>query len=213
MPIQQEIILRHKSSGHVRFQIPERLCSDEVARLVSDEISQFSGVYRVNLFRNKQKLAIRFVEENITLTELVQQLIVLLTGLEKKGFFNPKSAASKSSPLSSANLASNFKQNIKLPDWKSTRWAKDKYTETKETAQALGILAKFGLKKKPEILTHPEQTLITFFNDVLVLFLIKSHWKLITKKWILQPMKYRYQWITIFYLMYLLIRSKNQKSK
>jgi len=204
MSIQQEIILRYKSSGHVRFQIPERLCSDEVASFVSDAITELDGVYRVNLFRNKHKLAIRFVEENLPFEDLVKQLISLLSDLEKKGFFKAKPDSIKSS---------SFTESIKLPNWKGARWAKDKYTETKETAQAISVLAKLGLKKKPEILANPEKTLITFFNDVLVLFLIKTHWKLITKKWILAPMKYRYQWLTIFYLMFLFIRSKNTKNK
>ncbi|OQK15933.1 hypothetical protein AU255_17285 [Methyloprofundus sedimenti] len=204
MSIQKEIILRYKSSGHVRFQIPERLCSDEVASFVSDAIRDFEGVYRVNLFSNKRKLSIRFTEESVSLQELAKQLIELLTDLENKGFFNAKPDTVTSS---------RFTKNLKMPNWKGTRWAKEKYTETKETAQAISILAKLGLKKKPEILANPEKTLITFFNDVLVLFLIKIHWKLITKKWILEPLKYRYQWLTIFYLMFLFIRSKTTKSK
>ncbi|RLA21085.1 MAG: hypothetical protein DRQ62_09820 [Gammaproteobacteria bacterium] len=204
MPIQQEIILRYKSSGHVRFQIPERLCSDEVASFVSDAISEFNGVYRVNLFRNKQKLSIRFTEESLSFQDLVQQLIALLTDQEKKGFFKAKPSTIK---------PGSFKDSFRLPNWKGTHWAKEKYTETKETAQAIGVLAKFGLKKKPEILTSPEKILITFFNDILVLFLIKIHWKLITKKWLLAPIKYRYQWLTIFYLMFLFIRSKTTKNK
>lgn len=203
MPIQQDIILRYKSSGHVRFQIPEYLCSDAVAPYISDAIHQFEGVYRVNLFRNKKKLAIRFVEESISFHELSKQLLTLLIGLEKKGFFKEKTASGKT--------ASGLKN--KLSSWKGTHWAKEKYTETKETAQAISILTKLGLKKKPEIFANPEKTLITFFNDVLVLFLIKTHWKLISKKWLLEPLKYRYQWLTIFYLMYLFIRSKTIKNK
>ena len=202
MSIQQEIILRHKSSGHVRFQIPECLCNPEVAPTVSGAIANINGVYRVNLFRNKKKLSIRYVEESLSFSELAEQLISLLSELESKDIFKEK-------PLKVHNL----KASIKLSDWKGINWAKDKYTETKETAQAIGILTKFGLKKKPEILANPEKTLITFFNDVLVLFLIKTHWKLITKKWILSPMKYRYQWIAIFYLMYLFIRSKTTKNQ
>ena len=204
MSIQQEIILRYKSSGHVRFQIPEYLCSNEVAPFISDAIMNIEGVYRVNLFRNKKKLSIRFIEEQLSFQELAQQLITLLTNLDKEGFLK-----AKSSPVKTRDI----KGSLKLSDWKGMSWAKDKYTETKETAQAISILTKFGLKKKPEILANPEKTLITFFNDVLVLFLIKTHWKLITKKWLLSPMKYRYQWITIFYLMYLFIRSKTNKSK
>jgi len=204
MSIQQEIILRYRSSGHVRFQIPERLCSNEVAPFISDTIENIDGVYRVNLFRNKKKLSIRFVEEAISFEELAKQLTTLLSDLDKKEFLKIKA-----NPIKVRDI----KGSLKISDWKGVNWAKDKYTETKETAQAIGILTKFGLKKKPEILVNPEKTLITFFNDVLVLFLIKIHWKLITKKWLLSPMKYRYQWITIFYLMYLFIRSKTNKNK
>ena len=204
MSIQQEIILRHKSFGHVRFQIPECICSPDAATITSDAIANIDGVYRVNLFRNKKKLSIRYVEENLSFSELAEQLMTLLSELEDKGIFKKQA--------SSTNV-SDIKASLKLSDWKSINWAKDKYTETKETAQAIGILTKFGLKKKPEILENPEKTLITFFNDVLVLFLIKTHWKLITKKWILSPMKYRYQWVTIFYLMYLFIRSKTTKNQ
>lgn len=199
MSIQKEIILRYKSSGHVRFQIPERLCSPEIATFVSDAIHQIDGVYQVNLYRNKKKLAIRFTDEILSFKDLTQQLLALLTDLENKGFFIPKAKPAKTSLIKST-----------FSDWKGTRWAKDKYTETKETAQAIGILTKLGLKKKPEILTNPEKTLINFFNDVLILFLVKTHWKLITKKWLLEPLKYRYQWLTVFYLMYLFIRSKNK---
>ncbi len=202
MSIQQEIILRYRSSGHVRFQIPERLCNKEIATFVSDAILQFEGVYRVNLFRNKKKLAIRFVEETLSIHQLSKQLLHLFIELEEKSYL-----ISKSQPKTSEIIKN------KLAEWKPSRWAKDKYTETKETAQAFGILAKFGLKKKPEILKNPEKMLITFFNDVLVLFLIKTHWKLISKKWLLAPLKYRYQWLTIFYLMYLFIRSKSDNHK
>lgn len=200
MPIQQDIILRYRASGHVRFQIPECLCSTEAAPIISEAIERIEGVYRVNLFRNKKKLAIRFVKEITSFQSLAQQLFALITDFENKGFFEPK-AISKTTPI---------KDKLNFSRWKGTRWAKGKYTETKETAQALGILAKLGMKKKPEIFVNTEKTLITFFNDVLILFLIKTHWTLITKKWLLSPLKYRYQWLTILYLMYLFIRSKSK---
>ncbi len=204
MSIQQEILLRYKSTGHVRFQIPSRLCSDAVASAITKAIENIDGVYRVNLFRHKKKLSIRFIEENLPYIELIRQLIDIITDIENKGFFKEKPVAVKTSSL---------KKSLKLPDWKGVNWAKEKYTETRETAQAIGILTKLGLKKKPEIIASTEKNLVTFFNDVLVLFLIKVHWKLITKKWIVEPMKYRYQWITVFYLMYLFIRSKTNKNK
>ena len=202
MSIQQEIILRYNASGHVRLQIPKCLCHEEAANFFNDALLQINGVYRVNLFRNKQKLSIRFIAETLDFNDLIAQLFSLVTTAEEQGLLKEKPEPNKTATL--------IKQS--LSNWKGTRWAKDKYTETKETAQAVSILAKFGLKKK-DILDNPEKYLITFFNDILLLFLIKTHWKLITKKWLLAPLKYRYNWLATFYLMYLFIRAKTIKSK
>ena len=199
MSISKEIILRHHSAGHVRLQIPQRLCSNEVAQFISEAIGKITGVYRVNVFKKQQKLAIRFVDEGLSFSELMQQLLDLLVESENKGLFIEKQVIVK------AGLKS------KLTDLTGISWVKKKYVAGKETVQAVGILAKLGFKKKPELFTHPEKTLTTFFNDILVLFLIKTHWKLITKKWLLAPLTYRYNWMAVFYLMYLFIRSKSKK--
>jgi len=151
MSIQQEIILRYRSSGHVRFQIPERLCSKEVATFVSDAILQFEGVYRVNLFRNKKKLSIRFIEDSLSFHELSKHLLNLLIELEEKAYFK-----SKPQPKTSEIIKN------KLAEWRPSRWAKDKYTETKETAQAFGILAKFGLKKNQKFSKIPKKLSLLF---------------------------------------------------
>ncbi len=202
MSIQQEIILRYNSDGHVRLQIPKCLCHEEAASFLNDTIMQINGVYRVNLFRNKQKLSIRFIAETLELNDLIQQLFSIVSSAEEKGLLKEKTELGKTTTLIKDKLSS----------WKGTRWAQEKYTETKETAQAVSILAKFGLKKK-DILDNPDKYLITFFNDILLLFLIKTHWKLITKKWLLAPLKYRYNWLATFYLMYLFIRAKTAKNK
>jgi len=202
MSIQQEITLRYNSDGHARLQIPARLCHESAANLLNEAILNIAGVYRVNLFRNKQKLSIRYIAESLSFQDLMQQLLAIITDAEEKGLFKEKNTPSTAGSLLKEKLSS----------WKGTHWAKEKYTETKETAQAVGILAKFGLKKK-DILEHPDSYLIPFFNDILLLFLIKTHWKLITKKWLLAPLKHRYNWIAVFYLMYLFIRAKAVKRK
>jgi len=202
MSIQQEIKLRYNSAGHIRLQLPKSLCHEAAANFLGASIMQIDGVYRVNLFRNKQKLSIRFIAETLEFNDLIQHLFSIASSAEEKGLLKEKPDSSKTTALIK-NTFSN---------WKGTRWAQDKYTETKETAQAVSVLAKFGLKKK-DIFDHPDKYLITFFNDILLLFLIKTHWKLITKKWLLAPLKYRYNWLATFYLMYLFIRAKTNKNK
>jgi len=202
MSIQQEITLRYNAPGHIRLQIPRDLCHEAAANFLNEAIHNIEGVYRVNLFKNKQKLSIRYIDESLSFQQLMQQLLDLIIDAEAKGTFKEQNIPSKAGSLLKNTLS----------NWRGTSWAKEKYTETKETAQAVGVLAKFGLKKK-DILEHPDKYLIPFFNDILLLFLIKTHWKLITKKWLLAPLKYRYNWMAVFYLMYLFIRAKSVKSK
>jgi hypothetical protein len=202
MSIQQKIILRYNSAGHVRLEIPKCLCHEDAANFLNHTILKINGVYRVNLFRNKQKLSIRFITETLEFNDLIQQLFRLISHAEEEGLLKEKTAFKKTSSLIKETLS----------HWQGTRWAQEKYTETKETVQAISILTKFGFKKK-DILDDPEKYLITFFNDILLLFLIKTHWNLITKKWMLSPLTYRYNWLATFYLMYLFIRAKTTKSK
>ena len=58
-----------------------------------------------------------------------------------------------------------------------------------------------------------EKAVINFFNDLVVFYLVKAHWDLITQKWLKQPLKYRNAWLTIFYLVFLLVRYRKQAAK
>jgi len=44
-----------------------------------------------------------------------------------------------------------------------------------------------------------------------VLFMIRLHWNNITQLWIVSPFKYRYEWMAVFYMVYLLVRSRKPK--
>ena len=51
-----------------------------------------------------------------------------------------------------------------------------------------------------------EKAVTNFFNDIVAFYLIKTHWELITKLWIKNPAKYGNAWLTVFYLVFLLVR-------
>ncbi len=51
-----------------------------------------------------------------------------------------------------------------------------------------------------------EQAIINFLNDLLAFYLIRVHWDLITQRWLREPLKFRYAWLTIFHLVFLLVR-------
>jgi hypothetical protein len=203
MSIQKEFVLRYNLDGHVRFEIPARICNDDVAKAVTDGISEIDGVYRVNLYRGQQKLSIRFNETVCDFKTLARQLFDLLADLETKGALKPK-------PVSTSARWKE-KAKAKIDNFKVTRWAKEKFGAAKETVQAAKVITRLGMKKPNAFMQDPEKAVISFLNDILVLFLIKLHWNDITQNWLLKPLKYRYEWMALFYLFFLLVRSRKQK--
>ena len=208
MSIQQEIILRYRSDGHIRFQLPAKLCQKNTASILQQAIEKIEGVYHVQVFHRQGKLAIHFSHQICSFATVAKQLFEIVIKLEKQGHLDKKNQASDQQDLT---IAQSLKE--KIENLRVSQWTKEKYTETKDTAKAMGILARLGIKNKSGILKDPEKTMVNFFNDVLVLYLIKTHWHLITQHWILKPFRNRYEWITIFYLMYLLVRSRMPNKK
>lgn len=51
-----------------------------------------------------------------------------------------------------------------------------------------------------------EKAILNFANDVLVFYLIRIHWSLISERWLKEPAKHLDAWLAVFYLLYLLVR-------
>ena len=130
-------------------------------------------------------------------------MFYLLAELEEKGALKPK-------PVAKSALWKE-KAKSRLDDFKVTRWAKEKYGDAKETVQAAKIITKLGMKKPKAFIKDPEKALVDFLNDILVIFLIRLHWKDITHQWLVKPLKHRYEWMALFYLFFLLVRSRLKK--
>ena len=134
---------------------------------------------------------------------LARQLFDLLAELEQQGALMPQ-------PETRVTQWKD-KLNAKLDTFKLTRWTKEKVGEVKETVQAAKVLTKLGMKKPKAFVKDPEKAIIDFLNDILVLFLIRLHWGEITQNWLVKPLKYRYEWMALFYMFFLLVRSRKQK--
>lgn len=202
MAIQRNFVLRYRESGHIRFQIPSEACDSAAAKALTEKLLELDGVYRVVLYRRQQKLSIRFQETICEFESLVKQLYQILAEIEKTGLFNPKPIA-KSRLWKERAIGNKAKPG-------PLNWFKQKYTDAKDTVHAAKVVGKIGLKKPKAFLNDPEKAVIDFLNDILVLFLIKLHWQHITQQWIVKPFKYRYEWMAIFYMFYLLIRSRKK---
>ena len=201
MAIQKQFVLRYRESGHIRFQIPSQFCEPVTSKLLTEALLQSDGIYRVNLYAGQKKLSIRYQETVCDFNTLVKKLFQIIANLERQ-----------SSVQEQALVAGKFKiLSNKFKNLSISRWFNKTYDDTKETLQAAKILTKVGLKKQKALFNDPEKAMIDFFNDMLVIFLIKLHWERITKDWLPHPLKYRYEWMAVFYMFFLLMRSRRPK--
>jgi hypothetical protein len=204
MTIQKEFIVRYRDDGHVRFQIPDRASEEKLAELITGQILGIEGVYAVRLYRSQKKLSVRFNPAACNFSNLAKQLYKILGELEQQGWFNPQGLTELPE-----NNRSKFKQQ--LQNTRFGHWLGEKYQAVKETAQAAKILGKLTTKGPKALIKNPEKATIDFLNDILVLYLIKTHWTRITEAWLVRPFVYRYEWMAAFYLFFLLVRSRRKK--
>lgn len=201
MAIQKQFVLRYREEGHIRFEIPAQFCEPSTAKALTAALLKLEGVYRVTLYASQKKLSIRYQETTCNFQTLAKSLYRIIADLEQKTPATKKEKAADKLPSIKAKL-----QNSGVG-----KWFNQKYTDTKETIEAAKILTKVGMKQQKSLLNNPEKAMIDFFNDMLVIFLIKLHWGHITKAWIPNPLKYRYEWLAVFYMFFLLMRSRNPK--
>jgi hypothetical protein len=90
------------------------------------------------------------------------------------------------------------------------RWAREKAREMRQTTAALQQLSLTRFKKVPAVLQDPGKVFHEFMTDVLVLYLIRVHWDRITQQWLRAPFRFRYEWLAVFYLTYLMVRARQR---
>lgn len=202
MSMLTEVLLRYRTEGHVRFDIPAALCQPGTANRLAAELQAIEGVYRVDVSRRHRKLSIRYMPILLDFRRLIAAMGAAVKSLE-------------ASPPAKATQTGLF--SLRSAPWlqrlgssRPLRWIKEKSQEVRETATAMKIVVRRGIGRSTEQLESGE-LLITFLNDVLVFYLIKVHWNLIVRYWLRRPLEYRYQWLASFYLMYLLIRSRQAR--
>ena len=202
MSIQKEIILRHRSAGHLRFELPPQLCTDTAAPLIEEAIGQIEGVYRVSFYRRQRKLAIRFFDTVCDVPEVARHMHRILGTLVDNGLLN---LCTQAAPPQKDGLKE------QLVNSRPIAWFREKYQEGKETVQAVKVLARGPIKGAPAFLQNPEKAAIEFCTDILIFYLIKTHWQRILHQWLPNPLRHRYEWLALSYLTFLWVRSRHKK--
>lgn len=193
MSIAKQIIVRHRAEGHARFALPAEFSHPQVAQQLEEALREADGVYRVDLYRGQGKLSVRYIEGVTDFKAVARALFKIVAGIE----------------FPAAPPGGGMVQQ----DPGAAGWVKAKYQEARETVTAAGILARSAGRRNgpPHLTPEQEKFAMDFLTDILVLFLIKTHWQMILSDWMRRPWAFRYEWMATFYLIFLLVRSKKPK--
>jgi hypothetical protein len=201
-PIFSEVLLRHQASGYLRFQLPETLCREDIAFYLEKGLVQLEGVRRVVVHTQQHKLSIFYMDTVCNDRQVVRKLAQLVDLLVQRQFVTPEGVP----------IQPSVRERIKERLRRFGNW-KERVTGWTGQAKRAKTLLNAQWKVNPALRLlgdNPENAAFAFINDIVSIYLIKVHWDLIIGKWLKSPLRYRYEWLTIFYLVFLLVRSRKR---
>ena len=188
----QRVIVLHREPGYLRLQLPAELCTPEASAAIEQGMAGMAGISVAAVDRDWQRISIRFEQMVCTTAQVARQLFALLDNLP-----TPNAAPE---PLIT-EAAGNGLQPL-LDKFRAMLTPAVEAPAGSLQAKIQPILA--------SALT--EKAITNFLNDLVAFYLIKAHWDLITKRWLQQPLAYSNAWLTIFYLVFLLVRYRKTHS-
>jgi hypothetical protein len=161
------------------------------------------GVRRVVARSEQRKLSIFYMETVCDAHQVVRKLAQLVDLLVEGRFVTPEGAPIPP-PLHErirSRVSGPFKEwKNRVSAWKAqARTAKTMLDVQWKVNPALRVLG-----------DDPEKAILGFINDAVTFYLIKVHWDMIIRKWLKSPLRHRYEWLTAFYFIFLLVRSRKK---
>lgn len=184
-----DIQVLQREEGYLRLRLPPVLRTPAAGTLIESGLQALGGVQRVTLLTAEGRLAVRFDARATSHAGIALRLKSLLAELpEAEPTATVAPVAATAEPATAAAPAGD------------------------------GLVARFDDLRGKLIAAAPERfrplvegattekAVTNFFNDIVAFYLIKVHWELIVNRWIKDPVKYGNAWLTVFYLVFLLIR-------
>jgi hypothetical protein len=195
--LMREVRVRHRAPGHVRFDLPAALCAPGAAEMLERALRRVEGVYRVTLFAGMGKLSIRWAEEVCTLAQVVRALSGAVEAVADGGVAAPEAVPQ--------GLVERIKSSGPVAR------LRDRYRDLKAKAVVLNQIMAIKTGGKVAMPFDAKDWALHFANDLVVYYLIRTHWDRIMRQWLPQPWTYRYQWATVVYLVFLLVRFRKAR--
>lgn len=192
----QEVVVRHRGPGHVRFDLPAALLTADAVAALESGLRRIDGVYRVFLFPGQGKLSIRWAEEVCSVADIARVLAALVGRIAEGG------------PALARPRPGLLQRLIQAPPVARLR---ARYDDLRAKGEVLSKLMALKSGGKAALPFDAKDWFIHFANDLVVFYLIRLHWDRIIGQWLPRPWTFRYQWMTVVYLVFLLVRFRKAK--
>jgi hypothetical protein len=186
----RQLTVRYRADGHIRFDLPAALCEPAAAGHLAARLREVEGIYRVTVFAGQGKLSIRWMEDVCDLGAVVRTLAAIIGDIAEHGGEPPPRPSLLQRVTRAAPL---------------TR-LKERYAEWKGRAEILGKLIALKNGGTSPLPVDVSEWAMHFANDLVAFYLIRMHWDRIIGQWLPRPWTFRYQWLTVIYLTFLLVR-------
>jgi len=190
----QRIVVLHREPGYLRLELPAEICGEAAVAAIEEGMKTLAGLSSAAVDRGWKRISIRFDAQMCTTAQVARHLFSLLPGL-------PLDEAPAAEPEAAPSFSLNNGFQPLLD--------KVKAIIIPAAPPAEGSLQARFQPMVESALT--EKAITNFFNDIVAFYLIKVHWDLITKRWLQNPVANSNAWLTVFYLVFLLVRYRKTK--
>lgn len=204
--VSRQILVLHKSAGHVRFALPATLANPGSAAVIEAALLRIPGVRLVRIDVGTGKMGVHY--DPITCS--LRQLALVLKGcLDTATAVAQPAAAGAPSAAGVGAISRQLAQSAKQAEALARRLVQGVQAQLAppQAAAAKATPDKLTPLRRafdPALLN--EKAVINFANDIVAFYLIRVHWNLITQQWLKAPLRHADVWLTVFYLTFLLVR-------
>lgn len=201
----RRIVVRHREGGYLRLELPPEICHAAAVAAIEAALRQVGGVYRLNFYVAQRRLAVSFDAHVCNASDVARALRACLGALPEAA------AAAAREGTAAAHAASPLVERLNPALHDAARQARRAFAHLRVRIERLrqpkAAPGSLQAKLQPMLANAlTEKAIINFLNDLVAFYLVKVHWELISQRWLKDPVKNANAWLTVFYLMFLLVR-------
>jgi hypothetical protein len=199
----RRIQVRHRAAGYLRLELPGEICHAAAGVAMEAALRRVAGVYRVAFDAAARRLAVDFDDKLCTAADVARALRACLGEMPEAA----EAAAASTAPLARTDAVVAARQALREAAARARHALHMLRARVERVARPGAPAGSLQARLQPMLANAlTEKAAINFLNDLVAFYLVKVHWELISQRWLKNPVKHADAWLTVFYLMFLLVR-------